>query len=223
MKKNLKIIIPVAIVVVLAIVGTIIFKSNSNKDNIAVTSDKVEEKKEEKKVKELQIGEAYTSLKDYEFTLKEVNSATGNKCFDSTMNDKDFLKSKAKATSYDFKPAKGKAIISLSYTVKYSGKAKTNFQCPKWELDYNNGYKIKFESDVYSDYPSDINYWDGSTWKRSSIGNRIISFEPLVSDKVEIREGYISVPEEVINNKELPLKINMITSTGAIMCTYNIR
>lgn len=141
------------------------------------------------KTKELQIGEVIT-LPDWEIKVTKISD--GDKiCKDPQskyyMLPRSYYKSSQTAE-------KDKTFVIVSFEVKYLGKENKNFS-PGITLDYNNGYKFEKTQISYKANSSNRTYWENSA----------PTYKPL-EEGYEGR-AYFSVPKEVVENKEAPLKL----------------
>ena len=215
-KSKLKIIIPVVVaIVIIAIVGIVLFRKNKGSN----------ESKVETPI--LQIGETYTIKGgEFEITLKDIQYAS--KATNTTLCgslDENFLKAGDYADSYYYggqyhsniyNPKDNEASVSVFFDIKYLGKEQKGFTF-NWDLDYNNGIIIKDNRGNNTEK----RYWNGTSWGEYSIYT--VQYEPLGINQREIRQ-FLSVPAEVMDNKEAPLKLNIVSSDyDTIYCTYIIR
>lgn len=218
-KLNVKIIIPIVLAVIVAIIGIVVLTS---KKGISNETTEV-----------LQIGETYTIKGgEFEITLNDIQYASKKNGYTlSGSQDETYLKAGNYSDTYYYNgkyhdnmynPKNNEASVSVFFTIKYLGKEQTGFHF-NWELDYNDGIIIKENRNeqIYNEYFNDKYYWNGTTWNKFNYSTQ---FEPLGLNQIETRQ-YVSVPAEVMENENAPLKLNIITggSDSKIICSYIIR
>lgn len=202
-KSKLKIIIPIAIVI-LAVVGIVIFASNKGIPG----------------AKEYQIGETVTTS-DFEITLKDIQYGE-SLC--GLSQRAEYLQPGDYGTTDNWSSYKspyiaenGRVLVSISFNLKYTGKKKTSYQ-PNIVLDYNNGYTFDYKENkpLNNYYSVNVGTNGNYQWNYETRHD----FEPLSTNYLEFRT-YVDVPKEVMENTQNPLKV-IIKLPGKTI-SYKIR
>lgn len=140
---------------------------------------------------------------DVEFTLTRVEySATG---LSNTMDSTYLLPVEKVDHKNPYVPADGNVMISISYTVKNTGKADCDLGL--WNIDflYGDGYRFTTKN-----LDSFYSYADRE-W------NRAETVAPLTSKECR---AYIEVPAEVMENKDTPLQAQLSIGSRSLLEFY---
>lgn len=171
-KINIKLVITIVVFVLIALVGIVILLS---KGSNAVNA------------KLYNIGETITNKDGVEFTLKRFE-------FVDSVYDGDYITSSVSNYSSST-PSSQNALISVTYTLKNTGKEAKNYYCTFGIVDYNDGYIFSYEE------PLGIHLIDAP--QRTSISGSSETLQPL-SNEIEIT-AFLEVPKEIKDNLQAPL------------------
>lgn len=171
-----------SLIIVLGLVGC--SSTPADGTNTTEPTKKVEERQE------LKVGDvAINSVA--EFTLEKLDFG---KALSNTIDDNYLLPDDAKSYSKNpFNADDGNMMISISYTIKNTGKEELDIYNWSYDIIYDGEYTFSNEEEI-SEY-----YFRNDKWENYQYGRYI---EPLTSKKYR---SYIQVPKEVYENEDLPL------------------
>lgn len=155
----------------------------------------------EEKITKYSVGEVITA-NGVEFTLSRAEFAEG---LSNTMDDTFMLPVANVTDSNPYAPDDGNVLISISYTIKNTGKVEYDIGGFNWTIDFVYGDGYTFSTDRLDRYSCCLDgEWTTLTTQRY--------IAPLSSKEYR---AYIEVPVEVMENEEMPLEaiINLYLPT----------
>lgn len=180
-KSKLKIIIPIIVIAIVAIVFFIVKAKTENEI--------------------YEIGET-VKTKDWEITLLDVQYG---KQRSTSLSHEDFLLPEDNSTvtlPYYESVKQGNTAVIITYNIKFLGKADT-YLMAGFKLDFDNGYIIEDNTDMIPSLYIRNNIQEESSQSLWEIKNSSYEFQPY-SNELKIRE-YIVIPDNVANDTEKPL------------------